>query len=181
VSDKQAANEVHSGHDNGMVLRRRAASTLNAAVVDPDTFDVADPNSAGHPATNADEIDRNTGQVFQRTRCVRVAQLLDRTATARGLNELSRQVLHTSTAHHFTLVHGPPGSGKTTAIVALVSAWPPTLNSGLAVGVFTGSNTAADQPLKSFSAAKRNTQLEDSIGFPRAFVRLARRERVDRK
>eukprot|EP00959_Pyramimonas_sp_CCMP1952_P127389 2664482-Pyramimonas_sp.AAC.1 len=44
--------------------------------------------------------------------------------------------------HHAVLVHGPPGTGKTTFSVACLDMWGSCLRPGHAVALAAGSNTA---------------------------------------
>ncbi|CAK0837138.1 unnamed protein product, partial [Prorocentrum cordatum] len=65
VAGSQMADKVQLGRDIGAVLRRRAASTLVAAVHDADVFDSARPSAGGFPAIGTNDVDESVGQVFQ--------------------------------------------------------------------------------------------------------------------
>eukprot|EP00959_Pyramimonas_sp_CCMP1952_P373569 7823661-Pyramimonas_sp.AAC.1 len=59
------------------------------------------------------EVDTAVGQVFQRARELPSSTALDEGARRHNLNGDAVKALAATTRHHITVVHGPPGTGKT--------------------------------------------------------------------
>eukprot|EP00959_Pyramimonas_sp_CCMP1952_P077296 1615763-Pyramimonas_sp.AAC.1 len=136
--DKTLANSVRNTVLCGQALLARARSTLKERFLS--SAQTAADSSAAPPSTPAEppatipfsdpEVDAAIGQVFQRARERPSLTALDEGARRHSLNRDATKALASSTIHHVTIVHGPPGTGKAIFSAATMDTWADALPDG---------------------------------------------------
>ena len=149
-----------SYHHLGVETTRRLVSKIrDRPILHPDALQ--DDSPPLHPrddatlATLSDE-DRIacSGIVLQRLVAAPLSVLVEEVARNHQLNPKQLAAMMRVQDNVITIVVGPPGTGKTTLIAALVDLWAAATPLGWKVAIVTGSNTAADNVVAALYKAR---------------------------
>ncbi|CAK0814078.1 unnamed protein product [Prorocentrum cordatum] len=134
--------------------------------------------SALAEAAGALQVQQCPGHVLQRVLPARTPADARATTARHGFNDSQTPVLIGSLAVLILLVHGPPGTGKTKTITAVLDLWLPCVPADWALGLFSGSNKGIDMPARYLAEAVRANKLHPDSCFPHAAFRVGRDDHV---
>ena len=128
---------------------RRAANVLDEDVRSPFQTEETPPGDVGRlqpgEVLPSDAESRNCpGNVFQTVVLGPTPAVLDDMAARFKSNELQARFLHMVNDNVVSILDGPPGTGKTQALLPLLVAWAMWAPPGFTVVVTAGSNAALD-------------------------------------
>ena len=147
--DRVRANSVLRHIDAANAGARIASYVLQETVRSPFQTEVTPAEKIGKlepddTPPSEDERESCPGIVFQTVVLGPHTAALDEMAALFKVNALQREFLHMVNRNVVTILDGPPGTGKTSALLPLVTVWAREAPPGWTVLVTAGSNSALD-------------------------------------
>ena len=174
---KQHANSVAQQANSAVRLRGKAGATLVTRIQNTDG--PPDPESDEHLPFNDAEVISDPGSVFQRLHPVPSQEQIEVVARLHKLNEGHLRLLEATRHFLVTICLGPPGTGKTTALMAVADLWMKNAIPRNHVHYCTGSNTGSDQSLKGLRRQCATGGLLAGDAFPGHCYRVGHADNLD--